>query len=182
MALINLRKKYKDEVIAKLMDKFGYKNKFTVPALVKIVINRGVGEAVTNSKVIELTRSQFIAISGQKPVITYVKKAISNFKIREGQAIGCKVTLRDSNMYDFLSKLIGVCMPMIRDFRGVPIRSFDGRGNYTLGIKEDNIFPEIKVDSVDHSRGFDITFVTSASTDEEAKVLLELLGLPFRKK
>tara|TARA_B100001113_G_C21065375_1_gene603141 strand:- start:746 stop:1294 length:549 start_codon:yes stop_codon:yes gene_type:complete len=181
MPAFNLKQKYKNQIIKNLIDKHGYKNILSVPVLQKIVINRGLGEAVTNPKSVEVTKQQLLAITGQMPVVTHAKKAISNFKIRDGQAIGCKVTLRRNNMYDFLTKLIHISMPKIRDFRGVPKRSFDGRGNYTLGIKEDNIFPEIQSDLVDNVRGFDITFVTTAKTNQEAEDLLLELGIPFRK-
>jgi large subunit ribosomal protein L5 len=181
MAVLNLRKKYKDEVIGKLLEKYKYGNKMSVPMLKKIVLNRGVGEAVNNSKSIQITMDQMWAITGQKPVVTLAKKSISNFKIREDQPIGCKVTLRSTIMYDFLTKLVNICMPKIRDFRGVPGKSFDGRGNYTFGLKEDIIFPEVVLDKIDQVRGFDITLVTSANTDEEAYDLLAFLGMPFRK-
>jgi large subunit ribosomal protein L5 len=181
MSAFNLKKKYKDEVVKKLIEKYKYENKMSVPMIKKIVLNRGVGEAVNNSKAIDVTVDQMGAITGQKPVVTRAKKSISNFKIREDQPIGCKVTLRSNMMYDFLSKLINVCIPKIRDFRGVSVKSFDGRGNYTLGLKEDSVFPEIIVDNLDQVRGFDITFVTSATTDSEARDLLAFLGMPFRK-
>lgn len=182
MAILKLKEKYQKEIIKKLIEKHGYQNVSSVPKLEKIVINRGVGEAVTNSKAVDTTYEQIYAITGQKPVIAKAKKAISNFKIREGQAIGCKVTLRSEKMYHFLTKFINISLPKIRDFRGVPNNSFDGRGNYTIGLKEDIVFPEINLDKIDKIRGFDITFVTTAKTDEEAYDLLELLGMPFRKK
>lgn len=182
MAGFNLKKKYKDEIIAKLIEKHGYKNIMAVPKIEKIVINRGVGESTQNSKAIDFTVDVFTAITGQKPVITKSKKAISNFKLRENQPIGCKVTLRSKKMYDFLTKLLKVALPKIRDFRGVSRYAFDGRGNYTLGLKEDALFPEVNYDQIDRSRGFDITIVTSAHTNGEAFDLLELLGMPFRKK
>ena len=180
MTKLNIKKKYQTDLRKILKNKFQYKNNLSIPKLEKIVINRGMGEVVVNSNVIDKTVKQFIAISGQKPVLTRSKKAISNFKIRKDQVIGCKVTLRSDRMYDFLNKLLNIVLPKIRDFRGVPVKSFDGRGNYTLGLKEDGIFPEIQGD-IDKTRGFDITFVTSANTDKEAYALLECLGMPFRK-
>ncbi len=177
----DLRDHYEVVVKKHLKEKFSYKNVMETPKLLKVVINRGVGEAVSNSKIVEISVEQLFAISGQKPVITLAKKSISNFKLREGQAIGCKVTLRSTRMYHFLNKLMNVSLPKIRDFRGVPVNSFDGRGNYTLGIKEDSIFPEITYEKVDKLRGFDITIVTSARSDKEAFELLSALGMPFRK-
>jgi len=177
----NLKSKYENELKLELQKKFNSMNIMSIPKLEKIVINRGLGEAVVNSKVVEQTVDQFIRITGQKPVTTKAKKSISNFKIRDGQVIGCKVTLRRQKMYDFLTKLINISIPKIRDFRGLPKNSFDGRGNYTIGLKEEMIFPEVKVDNLDKSRGFDITFVTNTSNDSEAFALLELLGVPFRK-
>lgn len=178
----DLKQHFENVVKGQLVEKFGYANVMQTPKLVKVVINRGVGEAVSNSKIVETSFEQLFAISGQKPVITTAKKSISNFKLREGQAIGCKVTLRSSKMYHFLNKLMNVSLPKIRDFRGVPLNSFDGRGNYTLGIKEDAIFPEITYEKIDKLRGFDITIVTSAKSDQEAYELLSALGMPFRKK
>lgn len=181
MAALNLKEKYKKEVMQKLQDKYNYKSVMSIPCLEKVVINRGIGEAVNNSKVVDSTKELMSLITGQKPVVSLAKKSISNFKLRQGQPIGCKVTLRSDKMYDFLNKLINVCIPKIRDFRGVPKRSFDGRGNYTLGLKEDLIFPEVKFDKIDQVRGFDLSVVTTASTDEEAYDLLSFLGMPFRK-
>jgi large subunit ribosomal protein L5 len=178
----NIVKKYKEEVVDALIERFEFDNVMSVPKIEKIVINRGMGEATTNSKVVELTYNQMARITGQKPVLTKSKKAISNFKIREDQVIGCKVTLRSAKMYDFLTKLIHIVLPKIRDFRGVPTNSFDGHGNYTLGLKEDNVFPEVNLDQMDKARGFDITIVTNTDVDEEARALLELIGFPFRKK
>jgi large subunit ribosomal protein L5 len=178
----DLKRHYEEQVRKHLVDKFGYSNVMEVPKILKVVINRGIGEAVTNSKIVELSFEQMYALSGQKPLITTAKKSISNFKLREGQAIGCKVTLRSAKMYHFLNKLLNVALPKIRDFRGVPLNSFDGRGNYTLGIKEDSIFPEISYEKIDRFRGFDITIVTSAKTNEEAFELLASLGMPFRKR
>ena len=176
-----LKKRYLSVVRDEMMNKFQYGNVMEVPKLVKIVINRGLGEAITNSKVVEYSMDQMLAITGQKPVLAKAKKSISNFKLREGQPIGCKVTLRSNKMFDFLTKLIYLSLPKIRDFRGVPINSFDGRGNYTLGLKEDSIFPEIDQLDIDKVRGFDITIVTTARTNEEAFELLKLIGMPFRK-
>lgn len=176
-----LKKHYLTVVRDEMSKKFQYSNVMEVPRLVKIVINRGLGEAITNSKVVEYSMDQLLAITGQKPVLAKAKKSISNFKLREGQPIGCKVTLRSEKMFDFLTKLIYVALPKIRDFRGIPNNSFDGRGNYTLGLKEDTIFPEISQLDVDKVRGFDITIVTTASTNEEAFELLKLIGMPFRK-
>jgi len=173
---------YEKNVKKHLMDKFEYRNVMEVPKLVKIVVNRGLGEATTNSKVVETSLDQLMAITGQKPVATRSKKAISNFKLRENQIIGCKVTLRSHKMYDFLTKLLFVSLPKIRDFRGLPINSFDGRGNYTFGIKEDNIFPEVSLDHIDRVRGYDITIVTTAKNNVEARELLISLGFPFRKQ
>ena len=180
----NLKQFYFDECVKHLQDVFEYKNVHQVPRLEKIVINRGLGEVVINNKALSTTIDQFIAITGQKPVLRPAKDAVSNFKIRKGQIIGCKVTLRSDRMFDFISKLINIVLPKIRDFRGIPLNSFDGNGNYTLGLKEDGIFPEVQSLSSESEkpRGFDITFVTSKSTsDEEARELLKFLGMPFRK-
>ena len=177
----NIKKLYTEEVVPKLVEKFQYENVMSVPQILKVVINRGMGEATSNTKVIELTYAQMARISGQKPVLTKAKDAISNFKIRKDQVIGCKVTLRSQKMYDFLTKLINLVLPKIRDFRGISFNSFDGRGNYTMGIKEDSVFPEIQLDQIDRARGFDITIVTSANTDDEARALLDFIGFPFRK-
>ncbi len=177
----NLKKEYKEKIAQELKSKHGL-GSMRIPKLEKIVINRGLGEAVTNSKVVDYTADQMKSLTGQKPVLTVAKKSISNFKIRDGQIIGCKVTLRDEKMYDFLTKLLKVALPKIRDFRGVPRNSFDGRGNYTLGLKDDTVFPEVVFDKVDRARGFDITFVTSTDSDKEAYDLLDMMGMPFRKK
>lgn len=176
----NIKDYYNNYIVKSLTEKYGYTNIMAVPKLEKIVVNRGLGEANTNSKVIEYTFNQFVALTGQIPVLTKSKKAISNFKIRENQVVGCKVTLRANKMYDFLTKFVNIVLPKIRDFRGVPTKSFDKNGNYTLGINEDSIFPEY-LGEIDKERGFDISFITTAKTKEEAKDLLELLGLPFRK-
>ena len=172
---------YKTEVVPALIKKFNYKNIMEVPKLDKIVINMGVGEAKENPKALESAVSDLTIISGQKPIITKAKKSIANFKLREGMAIGCKVTLRGEKMYDFADRLISLALPRVRDFRGVTGNSFDGRGNYALGIKEQLIFPEISYDKIDKVRGMDIIFVTTAKTDEEAKELLTLMGMPFVK-
>ena len=176
-----VRELYENEIVEQLMKKFGYKNKLEVPKLEKIVINMGVGEAKDNPKALEAAVNDLTAISGQKPVITKAKKSVANFKIRTGMPIGCKVTLRGRRMYDFVDRLISLALPRVRDFRGVNPDSFDGRGNYALGIREQLIFPEIDFDKVDKVRGMDIIFVTTAKTDEEARELLTLFGMPFRK-
>jgi large subunit ribosomal protein L5 len=174
-----LQEKYNSEVIPAMMDKFGYKNIMQVPRLEKIVINMGVGEAKDNSKVLDAAVSDMQLITGQKAVLTRAKKSVANFKIRENMAIGCKVTLRKNKMFQFADKLMNIALPRVRDFRGVPTKSFDGRGNYALGIKEQLIFPEIEYDKIDKVRGMDIIFVTTAKTDEEARELLRFLGMPF---
>ncbi|MCI5775165.1 MAG: 50S ribosomal protein L5 [Aerococcus sp.] len=176
-----LQEKYQSEIVSALIDKFGYTSPMQVPKVDKIVINMGVGDAVSNSKNLENAVNELTKISGQKPVITKAKKSIAGFRLREGMPIGAKVTLRGERMYDFLDKLISVSLPRVRDFHGVSKRSFDGRGNYTLGIREQLIFPEIDFDDVDKVRGMDIVLVTTADTDEEARELLTLLGMPFRK-
>ncbi len=173
---------YKDTIVPALMKEFGFKSPMQVPKLKKIVLNAGVGEAVANSKAIEYAEYAMTQISGQKPVVTKSKKAIANFKLKENQAIGCMVTLRGERMYSFLDRLISVALPRVRDFRGTPKRGFDGRGNYTLGIKEQIVFPEVVMDRLDKIRGMDITFVTSAQTDDEGRALLTHLGMPFRKQ
>ena len=174
-----LQEKYNSEVIPAMMDKFGYKNIMQVPRLEKIVINMGVGEAKDNSKVLDAAVSDMQLITGQKAVLTRAKKSVANFKIRDNMAIGCKVTLRKEKMFQFADKLMNIALPRVRDFRGVPNKSFDGRGNYALGIKEQLIFPEIEYDKIDKVRGMDIIFVTTAKTDEEARELLRFLGMPF---
>lgn len=170
---------YDKEIVQALMEKFSYKNIMEVPKLEKVVINIGVGEAKENQKFLDAAVSDLTLISGQKPVVTRAKKSIANFKIRQNMPIGCKVTLRKGRMYEFVDKLINVALPRVRDFRGVSDKSFDGRGNYSLGIKEQIIFPEIEYDKIDKVRGMDIVFVTTAKTDEEARELLKLLGMPF---
>ncbi|MCS7228871.1 MAG: 50S ribosomal protein L5 [Candidatus Kryptonium sp.] len=177
-----LKKLYQEVIIPEMMKKFGYKNVMQVPRLVKIVVNMGVGQATQEPKLLEMAMKELAKITGQQPVIRRAKKSISNFKLRAGMAIGCKVTLRRERMYEFLDRLINAAIPRIRDFRGLSDKSFDGRGNYTLGIKEHIIFPEINVDEVERIFGMDITIVTTAKTDEEAYELLRLFGMPFRKR
>ncbi len=176
-----LEEKYKKEVAPALMEKFGYKNIMEIPRLDKIVINMGVGDSKDNSKALEKAVEELELITGQKPVITRARKSVANFKLREGMSIGTKVTLRSDKMYYFMDKLVSVSLPRVRDFRGVSANSFDGRGNYALGIKEQLIFPEIEYDKIDKVRGMDIIFVTTAKTDEEARELIKLLGMPFSK-
>jgi large subunit ribosomal protein L5 len=173
---------YKKEVVPHLMKKFGYKNINEVPKLVSISLNMGVGDAIQDSKNLESAVNDLTVISGQKPVITTAKKAISNFKLRKGMKIGCKATLRRQRMYEFLDRLISVTIPRVRDFRGYSDKSFDGRGNYSFGVKEQIIFPEINVDKIDRIRGLDVTFVTTAKTDEEGYELLKAFGFPFKKR
>ena len=175
-----LREQYQKEVIPALMKKFGYKSTMQVPKLEKIVINIGLGDIKENPKSLENAMNDLTQITGQRPMITKAKKSIAAFKLREGANVGCKVTLRSSKMYDLAYKLFNVALPRVRDFRGVSANSFDGRGNYSMGIKEQLIFPEIEYDKVDKLRGMDIIFVTTAETDEEAKELLKLLGMPFK--
>lgn len=174
-----LKEKYENEVVPAMREKFGYKSIMEVPKLEKIVVNMGVGDAKDNSKLLDAAVSDLTLIAGQKAVTTKAKKAISNFKIRQGMPIGCKVTLRGAKMYEFGDKLFNVALPRVRDFKGVSSTAFDGRGNYSLGIKEQLIFPEIEYDKVEKLRGMDIIFVTTAKTDEEARELLRLLGMPF---
>ncbi|MGL5614841.1 MAG: 50S ribosomal protein L5 [Sarcina sp.] len=170
---------YEKEVVQAMMDKFGYKNVMEVPKLEKIIINMGVGEAKDNAKILESAVADLTLIAGQKPILTRAKKSVANFKIRENMPLGCKVTLRKVKMYEFADKLMGIALPRVRDFRGVSSKAFDGRGNYSLGIKEQLIFPEIEYDKIDKVRGMDIIFVTTANTDEEARELLRFLGMPF---
>jgi len=179
--LSRLRDTYESDIKVAMIKKFGYKNVMQVPKLEKIVLNMGVGDARENAKVLESAVKDMAEISGQKPVITKAKKSVANFKLREGMSIGCKVTLRGERMYEFADRLINLALPRVRDFRGVSADSFDGRGNYALGIKEQIIFPEIEYDKVDKVRGMDVIFVTTAKTDEEARELLRLFGMPFRK-
>jgi large subunit ribosomal protein L5 len=175
-----LRERYRTEVLPALMRELGYANPMAVPRLEKIVLNMGLGEAVQNPKVIESAVEELTSIAGQKPVVTKARKAISNFKLREGMPIGAMVTLRGERMYEFLDRLVGVALPRVRDFKGVPDRSFDGRGNYSLGLREQVIFPEINLDKVDKIKGLTIVICTTARTDAEGKALLRGLGLPFR--
>ncbi|ASW42166.1 50S ribosomal protein L5 [Clostridium isatidis] len=174
-----LQEKYEKEVVPAMIEKFGYKNIMEVPKLEKIVINMGVGEAKDNQKFLEAAVNDLTIIAGQKPILTRAKKSVANFKLRENMAIGCKVTLRKTKMYEFADKFMTIALPRVRDFRGVSSKSFDGRGNYSIGVKEQLIFPEIEYDKIDKVRGMDIIFVTSANTDEEARELLRFLGMPF---
>ena len=176
-----LQEKYNAEIKKNLVEKFNYTSTMQVPKLVKIVINLGVGDAIANPKALDDAVAELTAIAGQKPIVTKAKKSIANFKLREGMPIGCKVDLRGERMYDFLDKLVNISLPRVRDFRGVSTSAFDGRGNYTLGIKEQIIFPEISYDKVTKVRGMDIVIVTTANTDEEARALLTELGMPFAK-
>lgn len=176
-----LKEKYINEITPALMSKFNYKSVMQVPALEKIVINMGVGDAVQNAKALDVAVEELATITGQKPVVTRAKKSIAGFRLREGMPIGAKVTLRGERMYEFIDKLVSVSLPRVRDFRGVSKKSFDGRGNYTLGVKEQLIFPEIDYDKVNKVRGMDIVIVTTANTDEEARELLTQIGMPFQK-
>ncbi|MBM7634656.1 50S ribosomal protein L5 [Geomicrobium sediminis] len=176
-----LRNRYKQEIVPRLHEQFNYSSVMAVPKIEKIVINMGVGEAVNNPKSLDSAVEELAQIAGQKPVITKAKKSIAGFKLREGNPIGAKVTLRGERMYDFLEKLVHVSLPRVRDFRGVSNKAFDGRGNYTLGVKEQLIFPEIEYDKVDKVRGMDIVIVTTAQTDEESHALLKEVGMPFQK-
>ena len=176
-----MRKQYTEEVVPALIKRFGYKNINEVPRLEKIVLNMGLGDCKDNSKSLQLAVEELKMIAGQKPVITTAKKSVANFKVREGMNVGAKVTLRGNRMYDFLDKFISIALPRVRDFRGISSKSFDGRGNYAVGVKEQLIFPEIEFDKVEKVRGFDICIVTTAKTDEEARELLKLMGMPFAK-
>jgi len=175
-----LKTYYEKEVVSKLFEKFKYKNIMQVPRLDKIILNMGLGEAITNMKLLDSAAEELKIIAGQKPVITRSKRSIAAFKLREGMPIGCMVSLRRERMYDFFNKLVNVALPRVRDFRGISGKAFDGRGNYTLGIKEHIIFPEIDYDAIDRIKGLNITVVTTAKTDEEGKELLKLLGMPFK--
>ena len=179
--MVRMRAKYENEVRAALMEKFGYKSPMQIPKFDKIVINIGVGEAKDNAKALEAAMNDLAIITGQKPVVTKAKKSVANFKLREGMNIGCKVTLRSDKMYEFMDRLFSIALPRVRDFRGINPNSFDGRGNYAMGIKEQLIFPEIDYDKIDKIRGMDIIFTTTAKTDEEARELLALMGAPFTK-
>lgn len=173
---------YRSEIVDAMMKKFEYKNVMEVPKLEKIVINMGVGEAKENAKIMEAAVKDLTTLSGQKPIVTKAKKSVANFKVREGMSVGTKVTLRGKKMYEFADRLINLALPRVRDFRGVNPNSFDGRGNYAMGIKEQIIFPEIQYDKIDKVRGMDIIFVTTANTDEEARELLTQFGMPFKKQ
>lgn len=179
--MARLKDKYLTEVVPALMQKFGYKNVMQVPKVEKVIINIGLGEAIQNSKAVDAAVGDLMTITGQRPVTTKAKKSIAAFKLRAGMTIGAKVTMRGERMYQFVDRLFNIALPRVRDFRGVSDKSFDGRGNYTLGLKEQLIFPEIEYDKVDKVRGMDITFVTTAKTDEEARELLRLMGMPFVK-
>lgn len=177
--LVNFKELYKEKITNSLQEKFNYVNNHQLPKLVKIVVNMGVGEAVTDSKVINRAIADMTAITGQKPYTTYAKKSIATFKLREGMKLGCKVTLRKDRMYDFLERLVIIALPRVKEFRGFSVKSFDGRGNITIGIKEQIVFPEINYDKIDKIRGMDITIVTTANTNQEAKALLEGFNIPF---
>lgn len=174
-----LKEKYVNEIVNELINKFGYKNKMQVPKVEKVVVNMGIGDAKDNAKVLESAINDLQLICAQKPIVCRAKKSISNFKLRENMPIGCKVTLRKNRMYDFMDKLLNIALPRVRDFRGVSEKSFDGRGNFTLGLREHLIFPEIEYDKIDKIRGLEVIFVTTADTDEEARELLKFLGMPF---
>ena len=176
-----LKARYDQEVVPLMMDRFGYKNRMAVPRLNMIVLNMGVGDSLQNIKLLDNAAEQMTLIAGQKAAVTRAKKSIANFKIREGNPLGCRVTLRGGRMYEFFDRLCSIALPRVRDFRGLPSKSFDGRGNYTLGVKDQMIFPEVNYQKVDRVRGMNVSIITTASTDEEAKNLLTLLGLPFRK-
>jgi len=178
--MARLREKYQVEVVPKLMERFQYRSPMQIPKLSKIVLNMGLGEAIQNIKILDSAAEELAAISGQKPVITRAKQSIATFKLRKGMPIGCMVTLRGQRMYEFMDKLVNVALPRVRDFRGVSPRGFDGRGNFTVGIKEQIIFPEIDYDKIDKIKGMNITIVTTAEKDEQARELLTLLGMPFR--
>jgi large subunit ribosomal protein L5 len=180
--LPRLKQRYTDEIVPALMQQFGYKNVMQVPRLVKITVNKGVGEASQNKKILDDAVQEIRTITGQHPMVRRARKSISNFKLRDGMPVGVAVTLRGDRMWEFLDRLVTLALPRVRDFRGVPDRSFDGRGNYTLGVKEQIIFPEIDIDKIDRVSGLDITFVTTAETDEEAHALLKSLGMPFVRR
>ena len=179
--MTGLKDKYLNEIVPAMKTKFNYKSIMEVPKLEKVILNMGVGEGKENAKALDSAVNDMTLIAGQKPVVIKAKKSVAAFKLREGMSIGCKVTLRGKRMYDFADKLLNVALPRVRDFRGVPVNSFDGRGNYSMGVKEQLIFPEIEYDKVEKIRGMDITFVTTAKTDEEAKELLKLMGMPFSR-
>jgi large subunit ribosomal protein L5 len=177
----DIQKRYREEIVPAMMKTFNYSNVMQVPRLEKIVVNMGLGEALENARILDTSMEELSRITGQKPVLTRARKSIANFKLREGNPIGCRVTLRKKRMHDFIYRLLNIALPRVRDFKGVSTRGFDGRGNYTLGVREQLIFPEINYDDVEKIKGMNITIVTSAKTDEEAKELLDLLGVPFRK-
>ena len=179
--MARLKNKYQDEVVPAMMKEFGYKNAMQVPRLEKITVNVGLGEATQNIKALDTAVAEIAAITGQKPVVTRAKKSIANFKLRQGVPIGCMVTLRRDRMYEFLDRLIHAALPRVRDFKGVSDRSFDGRGNYSLGLREQVIFPEIQADKVDKPRGMTVSFITTAKTDDEGRSLLKLMGVPFTR-
>jgi len=178
--MARLKDYYQKEVVPALIGKFGYKNRMEVPKLVKIVLNMGLGEAIQNAKILDTAAAEIAAITGQKPVITKARKSIATFKLRQGMSIGCRVTLRRERMYEFLDRLVNINLPRVRDFRGIAPKSFDGRGNFALGLKEQIIFPEIEYDKIDKIRGMNVVIVTTAKTDDEARELLKLMGMPFR--
>ncbi|MGI6361288.1 MAG: 50S ribosomal protein L5 [Bacillota bacterium] len=180
--MARLKDKYKSEIRSQLQEKFAYENVMQIPELDKVVLNMGLGEAVLNPKSLDSAVNDLTVISGQKPIVTKAKKSIAAFKLREGMPIGCKVTLRGERMYEFVDKLISAAIPRVRDFKGVSPKAFDGRGNYTLGLKEQLIFPEIEYDKIDKLRGLEVNFVTSAKTDEECRELLHLMGMPFAER
>jgi len=179
--MLSVEDRYHQEAVPKLIEKFGYKNKMQVPKIEKVVLNMGLGEAIQNAKILDSAVEELAQIAGQKPVITRARKSIAAFKLRAGMPIGCMVTLRKRRMYDFLTKLINIAIPRIRDFRGISRKAFDGRGNYSLGIREHIIFPEVDYDKIDKIKGMNVTIVTTADTNEEALCLLEAIGMPFRK-
>lgn len=178
--MTRLLEKYKQQIVPQLIEKFRYKNKLSVPRITKIVVNMGVGRAAENKKLIEEATKHLTVVTGQKPLVTKAKKAISGFKLRQGQAIGCKVTLRGKRMFEFLDRLISIVLPRIRDFRGLSIKSFDGRGNYTIGLTEQIVFPEINIEAVEFVQGMDITLVVTGNSNEQSQELLKLLGMPFK--
>lgn len=180
MAQMSMRERYEKEAVPALMKDFGYKSRMQVPRITKIVVNMGLGEALTNNKILDAAAGELGQITGQKPVLTRARKSIANFKLREGQAIGAMVTLRSHRMMEFLERLIGLALPRVRDFKGVSSKAFDGAGNYTLGIREQIIFPEINYDQVERVKGMNVTIVTTAKTDEEGRALLKYMGMPFR--
>lgn len=180
--MARLKEKYQNEVVPSLKKEFGYANSMTIPKIVKVVVNMGVGEAIQNAKILDGAAEELAAITGQKPVVRRSKKAIAAFRLREGMPIGLKVTLRRNRMYEFLDRLLNIALPRVRDFRGVPVNSFDGRGNFTLGLKEQILFPEIDLTRTEQLRGMNVTIVTTAKADEEARFLLKAIGVPFRRQ